>query len=124
MEVFVFPKVMAEVGALLENDAIVVVRGRFDTNDDNPKISALNITRPTLIANDNAEIRISLPLEALSDHSVEELREILAEYPGGSPVLLYVGSKVLRLPDEFNCDAGRVVGEIRRLFGADSLVAG
>ena len=27
MEVFVFPRVMAEYGALLENDAVVVVRG-------------------------------------------------------------------------------------------------
>jgi len=123
MEVFVFPKVMAEVGALLENDAIVVVRGRVDTNDDSPKITALNLTRPRLTSNSNVEIRISLPLETLDDHTVDELRGILSEHPGGSPVLLHVGSKILRLPDEFNCDAGRVIGEIRRLFGPDALLA-
>jgi DNA polymerase-3 subunit alpha len=123
MEVFVFPKVMAEVGSLLENDAIVVIRGRVDTNDDAPKITALNLSRPQLVSNANVEIRIALPLESLDDHTVEELRGILAEHPGGSPVLLYVGSKILRLPDEFNCDAGRVVGEIRRLLGADALLA-
>ena len=34
MEVFVFPRVMAEHGALLENDAVVVVRGRVDLRDE------------------------------------------------------------------------------------------
>jgi len=123
MEVFVFPKVMADVGSMLENDAIVVVRGRVDVNDETPKIAALNLSRPALVANPNVEIRIALPLEALNDTTVEELRGILSEYPGGSPVLLHVGTKILRLPDEFNVDAGQVIGEIRRLFGADALLA-
>ena len=38
MEVFVFPRVMADYGALLENDAVVVVRGRIDLRDEQPKI--------------------------------------------------------------------------------------
>jgi DNA polymerase-3 subunit alpha len=123
IEVFVFPKVMAEVGPLLENDAIVVIRGRVDSNDDAPKLTALSLSRPRLVSAGDVELRISLPLESLSEDTVQELRGILTEHPGGSPVLLHVGSKVLRLPDEFNCDPGCVVGEIRRLLGADALLA-
>ena len=46
MEVFVFPKTMAEYGALIENDAILVVRGRLDTREDEPKIVCMEVTRP------------------------------------------------------------------------------
>ena len=50
MEVFVFPRVMADYGALLENDAIVVVRGRLDLRDEQPKIVCMEVRRPTLEA--------------------------------------------------------------------------
>src|SRR6202043_3676849 len=48
MEVFVFPRVMADYGALLENDAVVVVRGRLDLRDETPKIVCMELRRPEL----------------------------------------------------------------------------
>jgi DNA polymerase-3 subunit alpha len=36
LEVMVFPKTMAQYGHLLEDDAIVVVKGRLDVRDDTP----------------------------------------------------------------------------------------
>ena len=38
IEVMVFPKTMIEYGGLLEQDAIVVVRGRLDLREDQPKL--------------------------------------------------------------------------------------
>ena len=46
MEVFVFPKTMAEYGALIENDSIVVVKGRLDTREDEPKIVCMEVRAP------------------------------------------------------------------------------
>ena len=46
MEVFVFPKTMADYGALIENDAILVVRGRLDTREEEPKIVCMEVSRP------------------------------------------------------------------------------
>ena len=46
MEVFVFPKTMAEYGALIENDAILVVKGRLDTREEEPKIVCMEVSRP------------------------------------------------------------------------------
>ncbi len=123
MEVFVFPKTMAEVGALLENDAIIVVRGKVDTRDDTPKITAMGVTRPNLVVRRNLELRVQLPLTALTDATVAELKAVLQEHPGESPVLLHVGEKVIKLPDEYNVDTDRVVGELRRLLGPDALLA-
>jgi len=123
MDVFVFPKTMAKLGALLENDAIVVIRGRVDTRDDAPKITAMEISRPHLVSRRNQEVRIQLPLTALTDTTVAELKSLLQDHPGDSPVLLHVGQKVIKLPPEFNVEADRVIGELRRLLGPDALLA-
>ena len=121
MEVFVFPKTMAEVGPLLENDAIVVIRGKVDTRDDTPKITAMSISRPALQATALTELRVQVPLMLMTDETVAELKAILQEHPGQAAVLLHVGEKIIKLPEEFNVDADRVIGEIRRLLGADAL---
>ena len=97
IEVFVFPKTMAENGALLENDAIVVVRGRLDTRDEEPKIVCMEVSRPVLDRGQEV-LHITLPLGVLTDSKVDRLKEVLSEHPGQSPVLLHVGAKVLRLP--------------------------
>jgi DNA polymerase-3 subunit alpha len=123
MEVFVFPKAMADYGSLLDNDAIVVIRGRVDTRDEVPKITAMQISRPTIDPHASSELRLNLPLEALSDSTVNELKGILQEHPGESPVFIHMGEKVLRLPPEFNVNPQNVVGEIRRLLGANAILA-
>ncbi|HEY3943354.1 MAG TPA: DNA polymerase III subunit alpha [Acidimicrobiales bacterium] len=123
MEVFVFPRVMADFGALLENDAIVVVRGRVDLREDQPKLVCMEIRRPVLAVDETAELRLALPLVALTDDTVHRLKDILVEHPGGSPVLLQLGSKVLRLPPQFNVDSRNgLVGELKALLGAGAVV--
>ena len=48
---------------------------------------------------------------------MDDLKRLLSEHPGHSPVLLHVGEKVLRLPSEFNVDASRgLMGELRVLL--------
>ncbi|MGO9456835.1 MAG: DNA polymerase III subunit alpha [Acidimicrobiales bacterium] len=124
MEVFVFPRVMAEHGAQLENDAVVVVRGRVDVRDEEPKLVAMEIRRPVLGDPGEGELRISLPLGVLSEGTVGRLKELLADHPGPSPVLLHVGDKVLRLPPEFNVESRNgLVGELKMLLGARAVMA-
>ena len=50
---------------------------------------------------------------------------LLVAHPGDSEVYLHLGdSQVLRLPDDFSVDpASGLVGEIRALLGADSVLA-
>jgi DNA polymerase-3 subunit alpha len=124
MEVFVFPRVMAEHGAMLENDAVVVVRGRIDLRDEQPKLVAMEIRRPILESLDAQELKIALPLGVLSDTTVGQLKELLTGHPGTSPVLLHVGDKVLKLPPEFNVDCRNgLVGELKHLLGAGAVMA-
>ena len=124
MEVFVFPRVMAEYGALLENDAIVVVRGRLDLRDDEPKIVCMEIRRPGVRRRGALELRISLPLGVLTDDTVGRLKAMLVEHPGESPVLLHVGDKVLRLPPSSTWTAGTAwSASSRRCSAPNAIVA-
>ncbi len=118
IEAFVFPKTMADYGALLDDDAIVVVKARMDMRDERLKLVCMEVSRPELVADGLRDLRISLPLGTLTDRTVDDLKRLLSEHPGHSPVLLHVGEKVLRLPSEFNVDASRgLMGELRVLLG-------
>jgi DNA polymerase-3 subunit alpha len=122
MEVFVFPKTMAEYGALIENDAIVVVKGRLDTREEEPKIVCMEVSRP-MLDRGQEDLHITLPLGVLSDAKVDSLKDVLSGHPGSSPVLLHIGAKVLRLPPEFNVDCRNgLVGELKRLLGQSAVL--
>jgi DNA polymerase-3 subunit alpha len=122
IEVFVFPKSMSDYGALLDDDAIVVLKGRVDLRDDRLKLVCMEIQRPELSVDGSTDLRISLPLNALTDRLVDGLKRLLREHPGDSPVFLHVGEKVLRLPSEFNVDSRRgLVGELRVLLGPHAI---
>jgi DNA polymerase III subunit alpha len=124
IDVFVFPKTMAEYGALLDDDAIVVLKGRVDMRDDRVKLVCMEIQRPDLATDVRSELRIVLSPNALTDSTVNQLKHLLSEHPGASPVLLHVGEKVLKLPTEFNVDSHRgLVGELRVLLGPKAILS-
>ena len=87
IEVFVFPKSMADYGALLDDDAIVVLKGRVDLRDDRLKLVCMEVQRPELAADGCTDLRISLPLNSLTDTKVDGLKRLLREHPGDSPGL-------------------------------------
>ncbi len=123
MEVFVFPKTMAEYGALIESDAILVIKGRLDTREEEPKIVCMEVSRP-LLHRGEEDLHIKLPLGVLTDRRVEGLKEVLSDHPGPSAVLLHVGEKVLKLPPEFNVDCRNgLVGELKRLLGQSAVLS-
>ncbi|HMK62207.1 MAG TPA: DNA polymerase III subunit alpha, partial [Acidimicrobiales bacterium] len=123
VEVFVFPKVMAEIGHNLSDDALVVVRGRVDTRDDQVKLVCMELWRPELGDGICGPLRVQLPL-GLSEEVLERLKLLLGEHPGDEPVHVQVGQTTLRLPAEFNVDSRRgLLGELRVLLGPHAIVA-
>jgi DNA polymerase-3 subunit alpha len=122
IEVFVFPKCMADYGALLDDDAVVVIKGRVDLRDDRLKLVCMEVQRPELSVEGGGDLRISLPLNSLTDRVVDQLKRLLGDHPGDSSVFLHVGDTVLRLPPEFNVDSRRgLIGELRVLLGPNAI---
>ncbi|MHB8440353.1 MAG: DNA polymerase III subunit alpha, partial [Acidimicrobiales bacterium] len=123
VEVFIFPKTMAEVGGMLTDDAVVVVKGRVDTRDDQVKLVCMELSRPQLQFEGTGPLKVQLPL-GLTDDVLERLKQLLSEHPGDEPVQVQVGQTTLRLPPEFNVDSRRgLVGELRVLLGPHAIVA-
>ncbi|HXW80603.1 MAG TPA: DNA polymerase III subunit alpha, partial [Acidimicrobiales bacterium] len=118
IEVFVFPRTMTETGHLLADDAVVCVRGRLDLRDEVPKLVCSEVKRPQLSLDGADPLEVVLPVNALDDRRVERLRELLREHPGASPVYLHVGSKVVRLAQDFNVNTSPgLLAELRVLLG-------
>jgi len=113
---------MQEYGALLADDAVVCVKGRLDLRDDQPKMVCVELKRPELVI-ENAELEITVPMQALTESKVDRLKEVLSGHPGDRTVVLRLGEKRLRLPSEFRVDARNgLVGELVEVLGPGCVV--
>ncbi len=123
IEVFVFPKSMADYGALLDDDAIVVLKGRVDLRDDRLKLVCMEVQRPSWPWTGTPTCGSPCRSTRLTDRTGRRAEApAVASIPGDSPVFLHVGEKVLRLPSEFNVDSRRgLVGELRVLLGPNAI---
>ncbi len=122
MEVWVFPRTMTEVGYLLADDAVVCIKGRLDTRDEQPKFICMEVKKPELSAGGAEPLHVYLPLHALTDERVDRLKQLFVEHPGGSPVFLHVGAKCIRLAADLHVEVGRgLPAELRELLGPDCL---
>ncbi len=125
IEVMVFPKTMQNYGHLLADDAVVVVRGRVDRRDDEPKLMATELERFEPVIDGAPPVHINLRPAALSDELLSALKALLVEHPGESQVFLHLGDRqVLRLPGNFLVEAsGGLLAELRELLGPDAIAA-
>ena len=123
IEVMVFPRTMLEWGALLQDDAVVCIKGRLDLKEEPAKIVCLEVKRPELSEGDSPPVRIKLPPSAVTGSVVARLQTLLEEHPGDTPVFLHLDTKILRLPDDFRVDSRNgLFAELRVLLGPNGLV--
>jgi DNA polymerase-3 subunit alpha len=123
MEITVFPRTMSEHGHQLDDDAVVLVSGRVDSRDDEPKFIAHKLTRfePT---GERQELRLTVPAHQINDRLISELKALLSNHPGDTAVFLNLGKQVVRLPDSFRVEAGNgLAGELRVLLGPDAVLS-
>ena len=125
VEVMVFPRSMTDHGHKLADDAIVTVRARVDARDDQPKLIAMEIEPFEPMSGDAFPLRVKVAAAALSEVLIEELKRLLGEHPGDSPVMLHLGEqKVLRLPQAWTVDvAPGLLAELRVLLGPSAILA-
>ena len=84
IEVMVFPKTMTDHGHKLADDAVVVVRGRVDKREDQPKLIAMDVEPFEPMAGEAFPLRVKVASAALSEAVIDELKRLLAEHPGDS----------------------------------------
>ena len=125
VEVMVFPKTMTDHGHKLADDAVVTVRARVDTREDQPKLIAMEIEPFEPLSGEIFPLRVKVASRAISEVIIEELKEILAEFPGDSEVYLHLSeNQILRLPDAWSVDIGpALLGRLRVLLGPTAILA-
>ena len=125
VEATVFPRVLMEQGHKLLDDSIVTVRGRVDKRDETRvgfMVQEVQILEG-LESSSAQPLRLRVPATSLNELKIHQIRKILREHPGDSPVYLHIGQgKVLRLADDFCVDLDRVVGDLRVALGHDAVV--
>jgi len=124
IEVTVFPRALMELGHKLLDDSIVTVKGRVDKRDDvRVGFMALDVTIVEGLDAAAAALRLKVPSTSLNELKIHQIRKILRDHPGDSPVYLHIGQgKILRLADEFCVDLDRAVGELRMLLGHEAVM--
>ena len=124
VEVLAFPRTMADSGALIQDDAILLVTGRLHNSGDDVKVRASTLAEPDLSPQD--ELRLSVPATALSPATVDRLKHILTSHPGSAPVYVSMTAdghrKLLRLGDRFRVEkTSALIAEIRGLPGVTAV---
>jgi DNA polymerase-3 subunit alpha len=108
----------------LAKDNVVLIKVRISDNDDELRCSAVDVER-FHVDRANAELRLLLAPEDLTQTSIATLREILTRYPGPSPVVVDTGDagKIFKLGPAFNVNIPSVVGDLRTEFGRNVIKA-
>ena len=124
-ETMVFPRSFADYGHLLEDDRIVVIRGRVDKRDDQPKLIVQGVEIFDLDrAGAAPPLRLDIRPDQLSDDLIDRLKMMLVEHHGHSPVVIHLSeSKAVRLSEGYCVDTSNgLIPDLRVLLGADAVV--
>jgi DNA polymerase-3 subunit alpha len=124
VETVAFPKTVAEYGPMIREDAVVVIRGRIDHRGDDVKFIAMSISEPELTSDDSVRIRVSA--SRMSASVAQDLRDVLENHPGTSPVFIHMtgdgGEKVVRVSAEHAVDPrSALFAELRGMFGPSAV---
>jgi len=127
VEVMFFPKTYELVGQYIAEDAIVVVKGRVDRRDDQPRLMAMDLSIPEITAADEIKpIVLALPPARCTPPLVERLREVLTSHPGSAEVhvKLINGSRatLLRLAPLRVAPTTALMADLKALLGPSAVV--
>jgi DNA polymerase-3 subunit alpha len=121
IETMVFPRTFTDYGHLLEDDRIVILRGRVSRRDEDPKlmVSQVEVVDADALASEKP-VTITVRPDQLSEAAIADLKACISEHPGSSPIVIDMGSpRLVRLSDAYTVNTGNdLFADLRVLFGA------
>ncbi len=130
IDVLLFPSAYQLASTLLNEDAIITVRGRLSRSKDQPELHGQEVSVPDLRAEGGGAagpVVVSMPSTRCTMPVVEQLKEVLGTHPGVSEVRLRLMAKtsttVLKLDDRLRVAAGPALyADLKALLGPNCLV--
>jgi DNA polymerase-3 subunit alpha len=127
VEVVVFPETFSKNGSLVEADAMLLVRGKFEKDDESARIVATEML-PIAALKERTTREVVIHLSGSSRDTLERLAELLTRHRGDRRVLLELDvpgpEKPLRVRSEVAQrvrPSERLVDEVEQLCGAGSV---
>lgn len=124
VEVLVFPRTMEAIGGILNNDDIIVIKGRVDNKDSRPKIIAMEARKFEGINRADTPLRLNPESNFLRPENLELLKNLLLEHPGSSEVFVNLGnSKIIKLPAEYNVNIETgLIAKLKVMLGEEAVI--
>jgi DNA polymerase-3 subunit alpha len=131
VETVVFPEAFAKHQQMIRADAMLVVRGRFEKDDDTCRLVASEITTVELVREKMArEVQIRLNMPPHTRATLEALAEMLSRHRGDRRVCLEIIEKradgksyrVKATAPQRVRPSDRLVSEVEALVGAGTVV--
>lgn len=127
IDVLFFSNAYANHGVNLVEDRIVAIRGRVDKREEQPRISALDLTLPDLKQIPTGPLVISMEMSRCTPPVIDRMNEILRSHPGGREVHLRLvdGEKktVLKLDEGLKVTPSpSLSADLKTVLGPDCLV--
>jgi DNA polymerase III subunit alpha len=129
IEVVVFPEAFAKHGSLVEADAMVLVRGKFDKDDESARLVASEMLPMSAIKERTTrEVTIHLAVPPHGRPTFEALAQLLSRHRGDRRVHLELDVIGQRRPLRIRADVAqrvkpseKLVAEVEELCGAGSV---
>ena len=128
VDVMFFSNSYATHGVNLVEDRIVAIRGRVDKREEQPRISALDLTLPDLNQIPTGPLVISMEMSRCTPPVIERMKEILRSHPGGREVHLQLdenGKKtILKIDEGLKVTSSpSLSADLKTVLGPDCLVS-
>jgi len=129
VEVMVWPNTFTKVAALLNEDAIVLMKVRIEKRDDEgPRVAALEVSTPDVSAAFTGPVTVYIPESRVNSAVMDSLRQILSAHPGTTQVNLTViqADKFVsvKTDDKLRVSPSpSLFGDLKALLGANCLEA-
>jgi DNA polymerase-3 subunit alpha len=129
VDVVVFPETFARHAALIENDAMLLVRGKFEKDDESARIVATELmTIAALKERTTREVAIHLSVPPHGRPTFETVAELLSRHRGDRKVVLELDVKGPPTPLRVRADVAqrvkpseRLKQELEQICGAGSV---
>lgn len=132
VELVFFPQTFEMYRELIEEEAIVRIRGKYESDERGQKVIVAEIERFDGSAFERPPTRIIVEADggALVNGRAEALKRILVRYPGPDQVELHVADPatgrtiVCAMPERVDADETALYAELRELFGVEAVSGG
>jgi DNA polymerase III subunit alpha len=127
VEVVFWPNTYRAAHEVLVEDAVLVITGRLEVQDEAVKLTANRVSQPDLSEALGAPVVVRFAAEQCTEDAVRRLKAVLGSHPGTVAVHLEIvapdGScRAYRLSDELRVERRPgLFGEIKSAFGPDAV---